>query len=205
MLVIGLVLCLLVASRYCSRDSADFSSDELAVGLHRVVRVVDGDTIIVAPDHRVRLIGVNAPESVRPDHPVEPFGPEASQFTRRFLSAGAVHLTFDNEREDRFGRLLAYVWVGDRMLNEELLRVGLARFEPHFRYSERMKVRFRRAQEQAQQERIGIWSEVPDGARLPNTPPANGRVFVHCPADRLYCVLPRRAAAALGPLPLLRQ
>ncbi len=95
-------------------------AEPISEGTYRVVRVVDGDTIIFAPHSVVRLIGVNTPETVRPDYPVEPFGPEASAFTRRFLAGGTARLTLDRERTDRFGRFLAYVWVGEQMLNEEL-------------------------------------------------------------------------------------
>lgn len=134
-------------------------ADPLEAGTYRVARVVDGDTIIIAPDIRVRLIGVDTPETVRPDHPVEPFGPEASAFTRSFLEGGKVRLAFDRERFDRYGRHLAYVWVGQRMLNEQLLRAGLARWEPGFNYSVKVKNRFKAAQEEAQQAGVGIWSE----------------------------------------------
>ena len=74
------------------------------------MRVVDGDTIVIAPDRVVRLIGVDTPETVKPEHPVEPFGPEAAAFTRQFLAGGTARLSFDRERVDRFGRFLAYVW-----------------------------------------------------------------------------------------------
>jgi micrococcal nuclease len=130
----------------------------LAEGIYAVVRVVDGDTIIVAPEATVRLIGVDTPETVKPHHPVEPWGHEATAFTQQFLSGGTARLTFDRERVDRYGRFLAYVWVGDQMLNEELLRAGLARFEPQFHYSESIKRRFGQAQQAAKQAAIGIWS-----------------------------------------------
>jgi len=123
-----------------------------------VVRVVDGDTIIIAPDQRVRLIGVNAPESVKPDHPVEPFGPEASAFTKEFLAQGTCRLTSDREKYDQYHRRLAYVWIGNRLLNEELIREGLAHYERHFEYSSEMKGRFRAAQDEARKARRGIWS-----------------------------------------------
>jgi micrococcal nuclease len=126
---------------------------------YAVRRAVDGDTLLLANGARVRLIGVNAPETVKPDWPVEPWGREASEFTRRFVAAGEVRLQFDRERLDRFDRFLAYVWVGDRMLNEELLRAGLARFERGFRYSQSMKRRFAQAEEEAKIERRGIWGE----------------------------------------------
>jgi len=136
-----------------------------AAGSHDVVRVVDGDTIVFAPKMRVRLIGVNTPESVKPDSPVEPWGPEASAFTRKFLASGTAQLEFDRERYDQYGRFLAYVWVGDRMLNEELLRAGLARWERNYNYSVEKKARFRAAQEEARRAGRGIWSNEP--ARVP--------------------------------------
>jgi micrococcal nuclease len=124
----------------------------------QVEYVYDGDTLRVAPGERVRLIGVDTPETVKRDHPVEPFGPEATQFTRDFVAGGQVRLEFDRERIDRYGRHLAYVWVEGRMLNEELLRAGLGRFEPEYHYSEAMKRRFRLAQDEARSARRGIWS-----------------------------------------------
>ena len=160
-----MALCLLLVARlWWSGPAASTPVRPPAGGLHRVVRVVDGDTIVIAPDNVVRLIGVDTPETVKPNHPVERFGPEATEFTKQFIGGGTVRLTFDRERVDRFGRFLAYVWVGHRLLNEHLLLVGLARFEPQFYYAERMKHRFRRAQEGARRARIGIWSPEPDRA-----------------------------------------
>jgi micrococcal nuclease len=135
----------------------DDSPAPLDEATYRVRRVIDGDTVLLANGARVRLIGVDAPESVKPDWPVESWGPEAAEFTRRFLVGGLARLQFDRERLDRFDRYLAYVWVDDRMLNEELVRAGLARVERKFRYSQTMKRRFERAEEQAQIERRGIW------------------------------------------------
>ncbi|MCE5266330.1 MAG: thermonuclease family protein [Planctomycetaceae bacterium] len=126
----------------------------------RIERVVDGDTLILARSHeRVRLIGANTPETVKPDWPVEPWGPEASEFTKRFVAAGEVRLEFDGPQRDKYSRLLAYVWVGERMLNEELIRAGLARAELNYPYSDAMKARFRRAQAEARAARRGIWSD----------------------------------------------
>jgi micrococcal nuclease len=90
----------------------------LAEGLYDVQRVVDGDTLLLANHARVRLIGADTPETVKPNHPVEPWGPEASEFSRQFVAGRQVRLELDRERLDKFGRILAYVWVGDRMLNE---------------------------------------------------------------------------------------
>jgi len=137
-----------------------FSPESLREGTYRVERVVDGDTLLLSNGAWVRLIGADTPETVKPDHPVEPFGREATEFTRRFIEEGGgrVRLQFDRERVDPHHRFLAYVFVGDRMLNEELIRAGLATAETRFRYSPSMKTRFRRAEEAAQGAKRGIWS-----------------------------------------------
>jgi len=136
---------------------------DAAAGIYRVQRVIDGDTLELVGGERVRLIGADTPETKRPNWPVEPWGPEATEFTRRFLglpeeSRPEVRLEFDGPRRDRYGRLLAYVWVDGRMLNEELIRRGLARARTEFDYSPAMKARFLAAQSEAQQARVGIWS-----------------------------------------------
>lgn len=81
-----------------------------------VIRVVDGDTLHVnvsGDDVTIRMIGINAPESVKPNSPVECFGPESSQFAKETLAGRTVTLEFDDSqgRTDRFGRTLAYVWI----------------------------------------------------------------------------------------------
>ncbi len=153
------VLLLALAALQHWRPSWFSPPHELAPGTYRVERVVDGDTFIIAsPRERVRLIGADAPETVKPNWPVEPWGPEASQFSKHFLAGGKVHLEFDDRLRDKYGRLLAYVWVGKHMLNEELIHAGLARFEPQYHYSAAMKARFRRAQAEARAARRGIWS-----------------------------------------------
>ena len=95
-----------------------------------VTAVFDGDTIQVAWGSRretVRLLGVDTPETVHPDRPVECFGPEASAYTTERLLGRTVSLTFDRERRDRYGRLLAYVAVEGESVNDELLDRGFAR------------------------------------------------------------------------------
>jgi micrococcal nuclease len=133
--------------------------DALSEGLFKVARVVDGDTLLLKNRARVRLIGVDAPESVKPDAAIEPWGTEAAEFTRSVVAAHEVRLQFDRERVDRYGRFLAYVWVEDQLLNEELLRAGLARWEQQYHYSPSMKTRFRKAQQEAQQTQRGMWSD----------------------------------------------
>lgn len=134
--------------------------ERLEEGVHEVERVVDGDTVLLTSGARVRLQGINTPETVKPDHSVEPWGPEASQFTKDFIknAGNKVRLSFSLERKDRYDRFLAFAWNGEVMLNEELIRAGLARARRDYRYSEAMKRRFTQAQDEAQRAGRGIWS-----------------------------------------------
>ena len=107
----------------------------------QVVRVVDGDTIRVrlgGTEERVRYIGVDTPETVKPGTPVQCYGPAASDFTHHLLTGRTVRLVFGVERRDVYGRLLAYVHLGDRFVNAALVRRGLARtltIPPNDRYA----------------------------------------------------------------------
>jgi micrococcal nuclease len=158
----------LILLRYGDLSFSPTPPESLSEGTYAVQRVVDGDTLVLANQARVRLIGVDTPETKHPDLPVEPFGPEAAEFTRRFVAdaGGSVRLEFDRERVDRYDRFLAYVWAGDRMLNEELVRAGLATAATQYRYSEAMKRRFRRAEDEARAAGRGIWSLEPVAGSL---------------------------------------
>lgn len=96
----------------------------------KVVRVVDGDTIVASvdgEDEYVRYIGVDTPETVKPDTPVQCFGPNASDENHRLVEGRMVRLVFDREARDVYGRLLAYVYTDGRFVNAELVRGGYAR------------------------------------------------------------------------------
>jgi micrococcal nuclease len=141
----------------------------LAEGVHEVQRVVDGDTLLLRSGARVRLQGIDTPETVWEDHPIEAWGPEASQFTKDFIrdAGGRVRLTFSLERRDRHDRFLAFAWNGDTMLNEELVRAGLAEARLDHRYSNSMKRRLAAAQEEAKRAGRGIWSKSKELVRVP--------------------------------------
>lgn len=131
-------------------------------GTYEVLRVVDGDTLLLRKDHlRVRLQGVDTPETVKEDTPVEAWGPEATAYTERFIreARNQVHITVDGEGVDQYGRHLAFVWYDGRLLNEELIEAGLARAKLAYDYSQEMKDRLRAAQNKARREKRGIWSE----------------------------------------------
>jgi len=162
---VALVVLLIVVARLWQSNRQPLPPPEsLDEDVHQVERVVDGDTLLLTDRARVRLMGVDTPEvferggtGQRKGEP-DRWGPEASAFTKKFVGDGQVRLQFDKERKDQYGRFLAYVWVGDRMLNEELLREGLARHTPQYRFSESMKKRFRKAEEDARIHRRGLWS-----------------------------------------------
>lgn len=116
-----------VASRPAGGPVAPAPGERLGA---EVTHVADGDTIGVSLDGReeeVRLIGIDTPETVDPDEPVQCFGPEASRFTHQLLGGRRVELEFDAERRDVYGRLLAYVYLDGRLVNAMLARRGLAR------------------------------------------------------------------------------
>jgi micrococcal nuclease len=126
-----------------------------------VTEVVDGDTIEIEPavdgEKEVRLIGVDTPETKDPDEGIEPYGQPASSYTSAHLEGEEVEIGFDEEKKDRYGRLLAYVYpVGEDMFNEDLVALGYAQVytvPPNDRY----EGQFRAAQEEAREGNIGIW------------------------------------------------
>jgi micrococcal nuclease len=128
-----------------------------------VERIVDGDTIVVRVGggrERIRLIGVDTPESVQPGTPVECFAKEAAAFTARLVPPDTeVRLERDVEARDRFGRLLAYVYrVRDNLfVNLELVRAGFAQvatFPPNVAHTEG----FVAAAREAREGNRGLWA-----------------------------------------------
>ena len=124
-----------------------------------VVRIVDGDTIYVRLADRVekiRYIGVNAPEIHHPLKGQEPGGREAAAVNRHLVGGRHVRLELDVRTRDRYGRLLAYIWVGDTMINAELVRRGYAQVmtvPPNVKYQEM----FVTLQRQARDAHRGLW------------------------------------------------
>jgi micrococcal nuclease len=109
----------------------------------------------------VRLIGVDTPESTDVHVAPEPLGKEATEFTRNAVEGREVRLQFDRERRDAYHRVLAYVWIDARCLNEELIRAGFSRAETRFPYSAVMKRRFLSAEAEARKINAGIWALSP--------------------------------------------
>ena len=140
-----------------------FEEDEPAAATALVVRAVDGDTIEARIDGEVedvRYIGVDTPETVKPDTPVQCFGPRASAFNHRLVEGQQVRLVFGVERRDDYGRLLAYVHLGRGFVNAMLVRRGLARsltIPPNDRFAPL----FRRLELRAARAGRGLWGACP--------------------------------------------
>ena len=126
----------------------------------KVVYVIDGDTLVISvsgTETVVRLIGVDAPESVHPDAEKNtPEGELSSQWLKRLASDKPVTLEYDVEQTDRYGRTLAYVYLDGSLLQDVLLSAGMARtltMEPNTRYQRH----FEQLEKAARENRAGFW------------------------------------------------
>jgi len=134
-------------------------------GVHVVSRVVDGDTIEVTKNgikEKVRLIGVNTPETVDPRKKVECFGKEASAYAKEILMNQKVTVVSDSTQDtrDRYGRLLAYVYREDGLfVNKHMIEEGYA-YEYTYKAPYLFQKEFKEAQLKAQTEGKGLWAGV---------------------------------------------
>jgi len=122
----------------------------------KVKRVIDGDTLLLTNGEKVRLIGVDTPETKHPQKPVQRFGREAYLFTRELVEGKEVRLEFDWQRRDKYGRLLAYVYLTDgTFLNAEIIiqGYGFAYTRFPFKYLEE----FRKYEREARENGKGLW------------------------------------------------
>lgn len=124
-----------------------------------VKRVIDGDTLLLETGERVRLIGVDTPETKHPDLPVDPLGLEAAEFVEDRVEGRTVELRFDRERYDAYERLLAYVYVDGTCLNEEIIREGYSKAITRFPFRSEQKIIFIKAETEAKQAKRRIWAK----------------------------------------------
>jgi len=177
-----------------SQDSTD---------LVTVTRVIDGDTIEIEGGQKVRYIGINTPESVDPRRPVQCFGVEASNLNKNLVEGKKVRLEKDISETDKYGRLLRYVWLGDTLINDYLVRSGFAQaysYPPDILYSQE----FTAAQTEARDAGRGLWSSCSSptapvtqpSSKSPQAPPnpnctikgnitTSGKIY-HLPGQRYY-------------------
>lgn len=157
-----LVLALALLAAACGGDGRGRAASEQP-GAAQVVRVVDGDTIVVrigGLEENVRLLGIDTPESVDPRSPVECFGEEAARYTESLVPPGTnVRLVRDVEARDRYSRLLAYVYRADdgAFVNLQLVRDGFAAvltFAPNLAHADDLAA----AAGQAEADGLGLWA-----------------------------------------------
>jgi micrococcal nuclease len=143
---------------------------QLPEGIYTVQKVVDGDTIKVFADNKVesiRLIGIDCPELARNGLPPQLFANEAKAHTQTLIIASnnRVRIAHDGTKRDRYGRTLAMVYVrspvGEVLINSDLVNKGLAKAQLQYSYSKAAKTVLLSAENQARQNRVGLFGAVP--------------------------------------------
>lgn len=141
--------------------AADYQGDEAVV-----IAVYDGDTVNVrfssGQTDRIRLIGVDAPETSHPKIEVQLWAQLSKRFAFCQLYKKKVRLTYDRQREDKYGRLLAYVWTGkDEIFNEFIIASGFASAYLAFPFEDALRERFKAAEMSARAGKKGLWKPEP--------------------------------------------
>ncbi len=130
----------------------------------KYIKTSDGDTArfeVNGEDRRVRFLGINTPEVAGEDKVEEPYGNEALEYTKsRLDNAKKFEIEYDEnaDKEDRFGRILAYIWVDGELFQEELVKNGYAKtymMRANYKYADELKA----AEREAKANKIGVWSE----------------------------------------------
>jgi len=148
-----------VSKKEVSSETSFLNTDEIVSDLYFVTRVIDGDTIEVEIDgekKRVRYLGVDTPETAHSSKPVQCFGREASEYNKKLVEGKWVRLEKDISETDKYGRLLRYVYVGDRFVNFELISRGYANvvtYPPDVKHIEKFLI----AERIALAEKRGLW------------------------------------------------
>ena len=157
--VVGFVA--LVALRWWQESHRPRPPEVLPADRYEIAEVLDGETVRLTNHAVVRLIGVDAPDMASADKVrdgPEPLAEEALEYTRAFFAGAAVRIDLDRERIDRRDRFWVYAYNTEgKMLNEELLRAGLARIRLHY-FSEANKRRFLKIEKEARQAGRGVWA-----------------------------------------------
>jgi len=157
-------VCILSTAFFCLflRPYSEISAGEKREKAHfaKVVRVIDGDTIEIEGDEKVRYIGMDTPELHHPNKPVQYFAEEAFKYNRDLVEGKEVYLVFDVQRRDRYKRLLAYVFSDDILINAKLVKDGYARvatYPPNVTYQQL----FLKLERQARENNRGLWRKEP--------------------------------------------
>lgn len=148
-------------NQYSEKEQQKTSST-YSLEKYKVIRVVDGDTLVIeynGKNEKVRLIGVDTPESVHPDETRNTeFGEKVSNYSKSKLEGNEIQIEFDVQERDKYGRLLCYVYIEGQMYNKLLLKEGLAKvatYPPNIKYVDE----FVKIQKQARQNGKGMWQD----------------------------------------------
>lgn len=146
----GFLLCILLLLGVALSGCVTYPDSGIPNSTDTVVRVVDGDTFVISSGEKVRLIGIDTPETD------ELYYDDATAYLSDWVLGKEVLLEGDTSNRDKYGRLLRYVWVDGVLVNEQLVREGFAEakaYEPDVKYQHR----FEDAEEYAKENRLGIW------------------------------------------------
>ena len=161
-----------------------------------VSKVIDGDTIEIEGGMKVRYIGIDTPETSHPTKGVQCFGRQATERNRQLVEGKKVILEKDISETDKYGRLLRYIWIGDQLVNEILVKEGFAfssSYPPDIKYQEK----FRQAEIQARESNKGLWGQCGTAAGEKTSVPAgdcvikgnissSGEKIYHVPGQKYY-------------------
>jgi micrococcal nuclease len=163
-----LTFCMIALATFLLMEGFEEPKEEIAgiqeeAVLYKVTKVVDGDTIVVEKNNetnRVRMIGIDTPETVHPNKPVECFGLEASDMLRELIEGKEVLLKTDPTQDDidRYGRLLRYVFLDGVDINHEMIKKGFA-FEYTYKVPYLKQSKYKSTQENAQKNSLGLWNK----------------------------------------------
>ncbi len=159
--LIAMILLLAVGASQLSPDAAP-KLINIQPGYYRVVEFFDGDTIAVdmnGVSEKIRLIGVDTPETHDPRKSVQCYGKQASEFTKNLIGNNPVRLEADptNQNRDRYNRLLRYAYLPNgTLVNSELIKQGYGFAYTSFPFQKLEE--FRELQRQAQEQNRGLWS-----------------------------------------------
>lgn len=142
----------------------EFSSNKFELNekiQYNVIRIVDGDTYVLedrkGSKKKIRIIGADTPETKHPSKGKEPFGKEATFFAKKHLLGKSVRLKFEKSKKDRYGRILAHVFLDSIHFNKMLIDSGYAKalfFKPNFEYENT----FKESEKSARSNKLGLWS-----------------------------------------------
>jgi micrococcal nuclease len=177
---IAITIFILLAQHYSWFSTATKKVETAQPGLYSVSRFVDGDTIVVnmnGKDETLRFIGVDTPETHKPNTPVQCYGPAASAFTKNIIGTNKVRLALDPEstNRDRYNRLLRYVYLPDgTLVNLKLVQEGYGFYYPYFPFTKSDE--FSKAQDAAKAANKGVWGNctpIPTDKGGYTSPPAS--------------------------------